>query len=130
MTYRISPVWGPDSGWTLQKVGFDVELYAVADPASTSKGSPPSRHAALPCSYAAAREVAEWALGDGGQDVCIAIDAFDDRIVHRPRTSHWVVELVAHVLHCDDLRRPIDEMERRYVGGVKLRLATLGVPEG
>jgi hypothetical protein len=129
MTYRVSPMVGSDPEWSPQKVGFDVEMSAIADPSAPSRDRPPPSYAALPSSYAALRQVAEWALGGGGADVCITIDAFDDRVVQRPRANAWVVELVAHVLHCDDVRRELDEGERSYVSGVKHRLASLGVAE-
>jgi hypothetical protein len=129
MTYRVSPLVGSDPDWSPQKVGFDVELYALADPAAESREKPPPSNSELPASYAALREVADWALGGGGGDVCISIDAFEDRVVQRPRANAWVVELVAHVLHCDDVRRELHDDARSYVGGVKQRLASLGLGE-
>jgi hypothetical protein len=128
VTYRVFLAWGPDADWKLHKVGFDVELHAAANPDAPSEEphiDDPARRAA----YQALRRMAEWALGPTQPGVCFTFDDYTGRVVHEPAMHRWAVELVAHVLHCEDVRRPLDESEHNYVRDVKKRLASVDVPE-
>jgi hypothetical protein len=112
MTYRIRQEWGADRNWKQQRVGYQLEMHADADPDAP----------------AALREVAQWALADG-TDVCVAMDEQTGRVQPAKGPDGWTVELTAHVLHCGDVRRPVDGGERRFVREVKQRLASLGMTE-
>ena len=113
MTYRVRQEWGADPNWSQQRIGFELEIHADA---------------ADPDAPAAMRDVAQWAFADGGE-VCVAMDEEKGRILPATGPHGWTVELTAHVLHCGDVRRPLDGGEQRFALEVKQRLASLGMTE-
>jgi hypothetical protein len=112
MTYRIQPEWGPDPNWNQQRIGLEVEFHAAAGPDAP----------------AAMREVAHWALADSSE-VCIAVDEQRGRVQEASGPDGWMVGLTAHVLHCGDVRRPLDGGQEQFVREVKRRLTSLGMTE-
>jgi 3-deoxy-D-arabino-heptulosonate 7-phosphate (DAHP) synthase class II len=112
MTYRVQTDWGSDANWNQQRIGLELELHATASPDAE----------------AALREVAEWALPER-TDVCITVDEPMGRVQRASGPDGWVVELTAHVLHCGDVRRAVDDAQQDFVREVKHRLSSAGVKE-
>jgi hypothetical protein len=129
ITYRVQPEWGSDPNWNQQKVGLEIELHGSVNPGARNGRDPPPDDRTRSASYAALREVAQWALGAAEGDVCVTIDQYYGGLQHDPSADAWVVELVAHVLHCGSVRRPLDAGEQDYVRQVTRRLSSLGVAE-
>jgi hypothetical protein len=116
MTYHVLPEWGADAKWNQQRIGFQVELQGVVrDDADASRN--------------ALREVAEWAFGEGADDVKLSIDPSRGNVLHEPSKKAWLVELVGHVLHQGDVRHAVDASEEHYVREVKERLSSIGISE-
>jgi hypothetical protein len=134
MTYHVLLEWGADARWHPQRVGFSVELFGLPNPAISPDLQSPTEHVGLHASYEALREVLGWATAQSDKErevgqVCVTIDDWEHRVVLESKPSTWRAELIAHVTHCGDVRRPLDEHEQHYVEEVKRRLASLGVRE-
>jgi hypothetical protein len=129
ITYRILPELGLDARGHTQKIGFDLELYAVAGAESAVKERPPASPETLQAPNGALREVAEWALASEQQGVCVSVDAPTDRVLYEPKMNAWVVQLAAHVLHCDGVSRPLAESQQHFLDEVRRRLASIGLHE-
>lgn len=112
MTYRVQSELGADPNWKQQRIGFELELHCPAHPDAA----------------AAMREIAEWVLADGN-DVCVSMDTPKGRTQQATGSAGWLLELRAHVLHCGDVRRPVDGGVQQFMQKVKSRLASLDMAE-
>lgn len=128
VTFRVLPEWGTDAHWHQQRVGFQIELHGSGwrdgDPAAVPSLDDPE----VAACHDALREVATWAFGGGTDDVVISMDPFGGKVVQNANHS-WKVEVVGHVLHRGDVRRPVDAAEEAYLGEVKKRLQSLDIGE-
>jgi hypothetical protein len=129
ITYRVQPEWGSDANWNQQKVGLEIELHGSPSADAPERPTQPADDRSRHASYEALREVARWALGTADGEVCVTIDPYFGGVQHDPSADTWVVELVAHVLHCGSVRRPLDGGEQDYVRQVTRRLSSIGVAE-
>jgi hypothetical protein len=119
MTYRVLAEWGSDESWNRLKIGLQLELHAPTGP----KVAP---HPELSEAF---REVARWALDIDSKEVCVALDDGAERVQYEPGSDAWTAELTAHVLHCGDVRRPVDSGQSDFVEEVRRRLSSLGVQQ-
>ncbi|AKU93969.1 hypothetical protein AKJ09_00633 [Labilithrix luteola] len=129
INYRVTPEWGPDAHWHQQKIGFQIELYGVVADESTSADPPPLDTDVTNPAHDALDAVASFAFGNGNKDVMMTVDPYRAELVREPSLNAWGVELVGHVLHNGDVRRPADAAQARYVAEVKQRLSKIGVHE-
>jgi hypothetical protein len=114
--------WGPDENWRQQPVGFDVQLRG------TVLGTDPCEDdGAQRAAYDALFTIAHWAFAVLDDIACVSYE-FDDFnggcILESGRVE---AELAAHVLHRDDIRRPLDDDERAAVDQVRERLRSIGI---
>ncbi|MGH7293821.1 MAG: hypothetical protein ACRELB_02755, partial [Polyangiaceae bacterium] len=76
----------------------------------------------------AARGVAVWAFSvlDDDPRFTYVLDAFHERVVLAPGAPAEV-EVRGHILHRGDVRRGLDDQERKVLEEVTRRLASVGV---
>jgi hypothetical protein len=129
VTYHVLPEWGADRSWHQQRTGFQVELHGVVDPEADASAGPPLDAHAICTSNGALEDIAAWAFGAGDDRVSVTIDPSRGRVIREPAMDAWVVELVGHVLHSGDVRRPVDDAEVHYLAAIKERLSSAGASE-
>lgn len=128
INFRVTPEWGPDRTWHQQKIGFQVELYGVVADSASDEAPPLDPEATQPA-HEALDTVAEYAFGHGNEHVTMTIDPYRAELVREPSLNAWGVELVGHVLHNGDVRRPAGHAQVEYVSEIKQRLSKIGVHE-
>jgi hypothetical protein len=116
--------YGPDEKWREHPVGFDVELLALViarDPLIDEEAQQTAHEVLVRVASSALRVLDDYA------DLTYELDNFNNGVILEHGSGPVEVELASHILHNNDVRRELDDEERRGLERVRERLRSLGV---
>jgi hypothetical protein len=118
--------FGPDEGWRQRPVGYGVELTGLVISQAPLADALAQLEAHRLLAHVAS---SAFRVLDGHPDLTFEIDGFRSGAILESDSWQVEVEQVSRILHRGDVRRAIDDSERRGLEVVLTQLRKLGVRE-